>query len=203
MQVCNILIIYVTLRWRSRSAFSYKQSFPHRNPAVAEAQAVSVERDVRARHERASMSDSQAIGQGAMLDTRRHFFYPDSSSDTEEYTRDAEDRRKRLSKRNGPNIRRVLSNMPPKNQAPNAPIPSTSSQEPPKNGQKNQLCDDRITLVVDNTRFVVDPAQFTAHPNTMLGRMFSSGKFYKILYFCLYFTCRDTNSFCFYYCTIV
>lgn len=33
---------------------------------------------------------------------------------------------------------------------------------------------DRITLVVDNTRFIVDPAIFTAHPNTMLGRMFSS-----------------------------
>lgn len=26
-----------------------------------------------------------------------------------------------------------------------------------------------------NFRFVVDPALFTAHPNTMLGRMFSSG----------------------------
>lgn len=38
-----------------------------------------------------------------------------------------------------------------------------------------QVSDDRITLVVDNTRFVVDPALFTAHPNTMLGRMFSSG----------------------------
>lgn len=38
-----------------------------------------------------------------------------------------------------------------------------------------QISDDRITLVVDNTRFVVDPALFTAHPNTMLGRMFSSG----------------------------
>ncbi|XP_046390287.1 BTB/POZ domain-containing protein KCTD20 [Ischnura elegans] len=37
------------------------------------------------------------------------------------------------------------------------------------------LNDDRITLVVDNTRFIVDPALFTAHPNTMLGRMFSSG----------------------------
>lgn len=35
--------------------------------------------------------------------------------------------------------------------------------------------DDRITLVVDNTRFILDPALFTAHPNTMLGRMFSSG----------------------------
>uniref|UniRef100_T1IGW2 BTB domain-containing protein n=1 Tax=Strigamia maritima TaxID=126957 RepID=T1IGW2_STRMM len=33
---------------------------------------------------------------------------------------------------------------------------------------------ERLTLVVDNTRFVVDPAVFIAHPNTMLGRMFSS-----------------------------
>ncbi|OXU18260.1 BTB/POZ domain-containing protein 10 isoform X1 [Nasonia vitripennis] len=38
-----------------------------------------------------------------------------------------------------------------------------------------QSSDERITLIVDNTRFVVDPALFTAHPNTMLGRMFSSG----------------------------
>lgn len=36
------------------------------------------------------------------------------------------------------------------------------------------MTEDRVTLVVDNTRFVVDPAIFTAHPNTMLGRMFSS-----------------------------
>ena len=28
----------------------------------------------------------------------------------------------------------------------------------------------RITLVVDNTRFVVDPSIFTQYPNTMLGR---------------------------------
>ncbi|XP_063215807.1 BTB/POZ domain-containing protein KCTD20 isoform X1 [Bacillus rossius redtenbacheri] len=35
--------------------------------------------------------------------------------------------------------------------------------------------DERVTLVVDSTRFVMDPALFTAHPNTMLGRMFSSG----------------------------
>ncbi|KAL1502336.1 hypothetical protein ABEB36_007491 [Hypothenemus hampei] len=34
--------------------------------------------------------------------------------------------------------------------------------------------DDRVTLVVDSTRFIVDPALFIAHPNTMLGRMFSS-----------------------------
>lgn len=35
--------------------------------------------------------------------------------------------------------------------------------------------ENRITLLVDNTRFAIDPALFTAHPNTMLGRMFSSG----------------------------
>lgn len=29
---------------------------------------------------------------------------------------------------------------------------------------------ERVTLIVDNTRFVVDPAIFTAQPNTMLGR---------------------------------
>lgn len=38
-----------------------------------------------------------------------------------------------------------------------------------------QISDERITLIVDNTRFIIDPALFTAHPNTMLGRMFSSG----------------------------
>lgn len=32
----------------------------------------------------------------------------------------------------------------------------------------------RITLVVDCRRFIVDPALFSAHPNTMLGRMFGS-----------------------------
>ncbi|KAI8441279.1 hypothetical protein MSG28_014917, partial [Choristoneura fumiferana] len=120
------------------------------------------------------MSDTESKGQEAMTEQRRPFFYPDSSSDTEEYRRDNEDRRKRLSKRNMPVMRSRLpsASMPPKNQA-NTPLPSTSSQDAPRNGK--QLGEDRITLVVDNTRFVVDPAQFTAHPNTMLGRMFSSG----------------------------
>lgn len=31
---------------------------------------------------------------------------------------------------------------------------------------------ERVTLVVDGTHFVVDPATFTAHPDTMLGRYF-------------------------------
>jgi len=34
---------------------------------------------------------------------------------------------------------------------------------------------DKITLVVDDTRFVLDSGLFTAQPDTMLGRMFSSG----------------------------
>ncbi|XP_076331634.1 BTB/POZ domain-containing protein mrityu isoform X2 [Tachypleus tridentatus] len=34
--------------------------------------------------------------------------------------------------------------------------------------------EERITLVVDNTRFIVDPALFAAQPDTMLGRMFGS-----------------------------
>ena len=33
----------------------------------------------------------------------------------------------------------------------------------------------KITVVVDGTRFVVNPSIFTAQPDTMLGRMFSSG----------------------------
>lgn len=37
------------------------------------------------------------------------------------------------------------------------------------------VLENRITLLVDDTRFTIDPAMFTAHPNTMLGRMFSSG----------------------------
>jgi BTB/POZ domain-containing protein 10 len=35
--------------------------------------------------------------------------------------------------------------------------------------------DGKITLVVDDTRFVVDPDLFTKQPETMLGRMFSCG----------------------------
>ena len=35
--------------------------------------------------------------------------------------------------------------------------------------------DQKITVVVDGTRFVVSPSLFTSQPDTMLGRMFSSG----------------------------
>uniref|UniRef100_A0A665V060 BTB/POZ domain-containing protein 10-like n=1 Tax=Echeneis naucrates TaxID=173247 RepID=A0A665V060_ECHNA len=43
-------------------------------------------------------------------------------------------------------------------------------------GTRNIRSSERVTLIVDNTRFVVDPSIFTAQPNTMLGRMFGSGR---------------------------
>ncbi|CAF88619.1 unnamed protein product, partial [Tetraodon nigroviridis] len=46
-----------------------------------------------------------------------------------------------------------------------------------KEGHRSSLrLGERVTLIVDNTRFVVDPSIFTAQPNTMLGRMFGSGR---------------------------
>ncbi|GAB0100248.1 BTB/POZ domain-containing protein 10 [Sergentomyia squamirostris] len=63
-----------------------------------------------------------------------------------------------------PHKRPPQSSVQAQNQQPNPPIQSTS-----------QILEERITLVVDNSRFVIDPTLFTAHPNTMLGRMFSSG----------------------------
>ena len=40
----------------------------------------------------------------------------------------------------------------------------------PRNAQVVDHAADKITLVVDDTRFVVERSLFTAHPNTMLGR---------------------------------
>ena len=39
---------------------------------------------------------------------------------------------------------------------------------------------DKITLVVDDTRFVMEPGLFTQHPDTMLGRMFSGGDYVQV-----------------------
>ncbi|XP_043572229.1 BTB/POZ domain-containing protein KCTD20-like [Chiloscyllium plagiosum] len=39
---------------------------------------------------------------------------------------------------------------------------------------------ERVVLIVDKTRFVVDPAIFRAHPDTLLGRMFTSGQDHKV-----------------------
>lgn len=43
----------------------------------------------------------------------------------------------------------------------------------------NNINNNSITLIVDETRFVVDPEMFKQHPNTMLGRMFSSGTLFE------------------------
>lgn len=49
--------------------------------------------------------------------------------------------------------------------------PSTSGSNHLPNSRNNITCkEERVTLIVDNTRFIVDPAIFTAHSNTMLGR---------------------------------
>lgn len=48
-----------------------------------------------------------------------------------------------------------------------------------KEGMRSIRTCERVTLIVDNTRFVVDPSIFTAQPNTMLGRMFGSGREYN------------------------
>ncbi|MEQ2159520.1 BTB/POZ domain-containing protein 10 [Goodea atripinnis] len=37
-------------------------------------------------------------------------------------------------------------------------------------GNRSMRTSERVTLIVDNTRFVIDPSIFTAQPNTMLGR---------------------------------
>ncbi|KAL0187882.1 hypothetical protein M9458_014981, partial [Cirrhinus mrigala] len=39
-----------------------------------------------------------------------------------------------------------------------------------KDGARSVRTSEKVTLIVDNTRFVVDPSIFTAQPNTMLGR---------------------------------
>lgn len=49
--------------------------------------------------------------------------------------------------------------------------PSTSSSSHLTNSRNNNANkDERVTLLVDSTRFIVDPAIFIAHSNTMLGR---------------------------------
>lgn len=99
---------------------------------------------------------------GTTPNSDRHLYQLDSSSDTEDYT---DDRRKRVFK----NRMRSRSSLP------NVPIAKTQGVTSKTSGNVSTGCDDRVTLVVDNTRFVVDPTIFVNKPNTMLGRMFSSG----------------------------
>lgn len=45
-----------------------------------------------------------------------------------------------------------------------------------KEGGRSVRTSEKVTLIVDNTRFVVDPSIFTAQPNTMLGRYVSQNE---------------------------
>ncbi|XP_038676161.1 BTB/POZ domain-containing protein KCTD20-like isoform X2 [Scyliorhinus canicula] len=49
-----------------------------------------------------------------------------------------------------------------------------------EDGSNPWKASERAVLIVDNTRFVVDPIIFAAHPDTMLGRMFTSGREYNV-----------------------
>ncbi|XP_026461793.1 BTB/POZ domain-containing protein 10-like [Ctenocephalides felis] len=67
-----------------------------------------------------------------------------------------------------------MSVLQPSSKSPN--MASSTSSQPGSSGlNQPSNNEDRVTLIVDNTRFILDPALFTAHPDTMLGRMFSSG----------------------------
>ncbi|CAH0763004.1 unnamed protein product [Bemisia tabaci] len=126
----------------------------------------------------------------------------DTSSDTEDY-QDSEDTRRRVFKNrfssgskpkpclvqrqssNGSSDRSHSSHHSLQNSPRNKPRGQhhTSSSKDVNQGNSTAASasssvpssEERITLVVDNTRFILDPAMFTAHPNTMLGRMFTSG----------------------------
>ncbi|XP_023313686.1 BTB/POZ domain-containing protein 10 isoform X2 [Trichogramma pretiosum] len=94
-------------------------------------------------------------------------YLQDSSSDTETDCKESDERERRRSYKNRSRLRPgmgIAKNQPNQNRE---VVMNTSAVtlHPPTTE----------ILIVDNTRFVVDPSLFTAHPNTMLGRMFSSG----------------------------
>ncbi|GBP98399.1 hypothetical protein EVAR_70726_1 [Eumeta japonica] len=45
----------------------------------------------------------------------------------------------------------------------------------PNMNSSRYVAGERITLLVDNVRFMIEKDLMTAHPNTMLGTMFSTG----------------------------
>lgn len=51
-----------------------------------------------------------------------------------------------------------------------SPTDLTYVYDSAKEGLRSIRTCERVTLIVDNTRFVVDPSVFTAQPHTMLGR---------------------------------
>uniref|UniRef100_A0A4W3GD03 Potassium channel tetramerization domain containing 20 n=1 Tax=Callorhinchus milii TaxID=7868 RepID=A0A4W3GD03_CALMI len=57
---------------------------------------------------------------------------------------------------------------------------STSAHQGGSTAPAPTPASERIVLIVDNTRFVMDPAIFAVHPDTMLGRMFTSGREHNV-----------------------
>lgn len=105
-----------------------------------------------------------AVG-GTSASNKNDYDSSHSSSNTEDYT-ETDERRRRIMKNRARNNRLMQSQHQQ----------SSVVLVKPSSALKKQLdTEDRITLVVDNTTFSINPSLFTAHPNTMLGRMFSSG----------------------------
>ncbi|XP_058802424.1 BTB/POZ domain-containing protein 10 isoform X3 [Phymastichus coffea] len=100
-------------------------------------------------------------------------YLQDSSSDTETDYKETDGRGRRRTYKNRLRVRSGMGLS--KNQRENRENVTSGMTSSSGTSLHQQSSDERITLIVDNTRFVVDPALFTAHPNTMLGRMFSSG----------------------------
>ncbi|XP_053677170.1 BTB/POZ domain-containing protein 10 [Anopheles nili] len=87
-----------------------------------------------------------------------------SSSNTEDTT-ETDDRRRKMMKNRARNNRLMQQHQAQQNTTDSAKVAA---------GKK--LADgERITLIVDNTTFSVNVSMLTAQPQTMLGRMFSSG----------------------------
>lgn len=105
-----------------------------------------------------------AVG-GTSASNKNDYDSSHSSSNTEDYT-ETDERRRRIMKNRARNNRLMQAQHQQ----------SSVVLVKPSSALKKQLdAEDRITLVVDNTTFSINPSLFTAHPNTMLGRMFSSG----------------------------
>ncbi|XP_065087781.1 BTB/POZ domain-containing protein 10 [Ochlerotatus camptorhynchus] len=110
-------------------------------------------------------SPGNAVG-GTSASNKNDYDSSHSSSNTEDYT-ETDERRRRIMKSRARNNRLM--------QAQHQQQSSVALVKPSSALKKQLDAEDRITLVVDNTTFSINPALFTAHPNTMLGRMFSSG----------------------------
>ncbi|XP_011498974.1 PREDICTED: BTB/POZ domain-containing protein 10 isoform X2 [Ceratosolen solmsi marchali] len=101
-------------------------------------------------------------------------YLQDSSSDTETDYKETDERERRQAYKNQLRIRSGMG-LTKNQQTQNRENVASGMNSSSGTTLHQQSSDERITLIVDNIRFVVDPALFTAHPNTMLGRMFSSG----------------------------